>query len=410
MKTLKNPKIVPDLLIGKRPTLEFSDEAERDAKTDEIAERYDLEKGLKVLVEKEEDITEIDVGGADGFVILPHCSERFSPLIYLAESGMPVIIASEENTFDHALETYEYLADRENVEVAFGPEAVRRKIRALRALKWIREAKTCLFDLGEWRLSEVAWHKNPVVSGMLDTQSIDREGFFDLYENADRAQAESLARGWIEESEVVEPSFEDVVKSARLYMAMKTVMEEMDTDAGYVMWCGQFTERLGTKMCFALAKLADDGYPMGCWRGENLLPLLMLHSASGRPVFVCEAFTHLGKTMTLRHCFAPSTIASCRYVLRRWRDREGTVTGYCQLPEGEVTVVNCGIGDRLAVFKGRVTECRDLGGENCRMTVWVEVDDERSIHKMVGRECTMVYGDYEEEARAIGEMLGLKVQ
>ncbi len=322
---------------------------------------------------------------------------------------MPVIIASEEKTFDHALETYEYLADRDDVEVAFGPEAVMRKIRALRALKWIREAKTCLFDLGERRLSDVAWHKNPVVSGMLSTQSIDGEGFFDLYENADRAQAESLARGWMEESEVVEPSFEDVVKSARLYMAMKTAMEDMDANAGYVMWCGQFTERLGTKMCFALSKLADDGYPMGCWRGENLLPLLMLHSASGKPVFVCEAFTHLGKTITLRHCFAPSTIAPCSYVLRRWRDREGTVTGYCQLPEGEVTVVNCGIGDRLVVFKGRVTGCRDLGSENCRVTVWVEVDDERSIHKMVGRECGMVYGDYEEEARAIGEGLGMEV-
>ncbi len=370
---------------------------------------YGLEKGLKVLVESGEDITEIDVGGADGFVILPYCSERFSSLIYLAETEMPVIIASEEKTFDHALETYEYLAEHGNVEVSFGPEAVKRKIRALQAVKWMMDTKTCLFDLGDWRLSGAAWHKNPVVRGRLNTQSIDGKRFFDAYDGADRAHAESLAREWMDEAEVMEPSFEDVVKSARLYIAMKTAMEEMEADAGYVMWCGQFTQRLGTKICFALAKLADDGYPVGCWRGENLLPLLMLHAASGKPVFVCEAYTHLGRAITLRHCFAPGTITSCRYVLKKWRDMEGTVTGYCQLPEGEVTVVNCGIGDKLVVFKGRVTDCRDLGGENCRMTIWVEVEDEGAIHKMVGRECAMVYGDYEEEAREMGERLGIQV-
>lgn len=409
MKPVENPRIVPIFLIGRRPTLELSDEADLEAKTDEIAEGYGLEKGLKALVRDEEDIAEIGVGGADGFVILPYCSERFFSLVYLAETGMPIVIASEEKTFDHALEAYEYLADHENVEVAFGLDEVNKRLITLRAVKWIREAKTCLFDLGGWRLSGAAWHKNPVVRGRLSTQSIDGEGFFDSYDGADRAQAESLAREWMDEAEVMEPSFKDVVMSARLYIAMKAAMEEMDADAGYVMWCGQFTERLGTKMCFALTKLADDGYPVGCWRGENLLPLLTLHASSGRPVFVCEAYTHLGRTMTLRHCFAPSTIASCRYVLRRWRDMEGTVTGYCQLPEGEVTVVNSGIGDRMVVFRGRVTGCRDLGGENCRMTVWVEVEDEGSIRRMVGRECAMVYGDYLEEAMGIGERLGLQV-
>jgi hypothetical protein len=88
---------------------------------------------------------------------------------------------------------------------------------------------------------------------------------------------------------------------------------------------------------------------------------------------------------------------------------KGTVTGYCQLPKGEVTLVNCGLGDKLVVVKGEVVDCKDLGGDNCRMTVWVEHEDETTIRKFVSREFAMIYGDYTEKARKIGEKLGLGI-
>jgi len=410
LKSRKNAlKIVSMFLLGKRSRLLGEDKVKQDAKTDEILKRFGIDTELKFLIREEKEIFEINVKDTDGIVIFPYCSQRFSPLIHVADSKLPVIIASEENTFCYALDTYEYLADHENVEVAFGPEDVNRKIKVLEAVKWIRKAKICLFDMEEWKLNGIAWHKNPIVLGKLNVQVMDKEKFFDVYKNADKIKAEVLAKKWMEESKVLEPSFEDVVKSAQVYIAMKTVIEDMKADAAYVLWCGQFTKKLGTKMCFAMAKLSDDGYPVGCWRGENLLSLLILHAASGKPVFVCEAQTRRGNTITLEHCFAPSKIASCKYVLRIWRDMEGTVTGYCQLPKGEVTLVNCGIGDKIVVMKGKVLDCRDLGGEHCRMAIWVEIEDEESIHKFVGRECAMVYGDYEKEAREIGIKLGLEV-
>ncbi len=402
-------KILPVFLLGESPSPKMGGEAGYEAEIDGIIERFGLETGSKVVVRNEDDLLGVNLNGVDGLVVFPHCESRFSPLIYVAESGSPILIASEEETFCNALNTYEYLADHGNVEVAFGEDEVKRKVRAIEAAAWVERAKTCLFDSGDWKVEGIAWMKNPIVSGMLKTEPVDLGRFFELYEGADAEEAEGLAGRWMGESEVLEPSFEDVVKSARLYMAMKAAIEEMGADAAYVLWCGQFTKRLGTKMCFALAKLSDDGIPVGCWRGENLLPLLVLHAASERPVFVCEAFTHSGKTISLRHCFAPGVISSDGYRLKRWRDMEGTVTGYVRLPEGEATLVNCGIGDRMVVARGRVVDCRDLGGENCRMTIWVELEDSESVHDFVGREFAMVYGDYAEEACEIGERLGLMV-
>jgi hypothetical protein len=54
-------------------------------------------------------------------------------------------------------------------------------------------------------------------------------------------------------------------------------------------------------------------------------------------------------------------------------------------------------------------DCSDLGGENCRITVWVDFEDDSPIRSLRGRECAIVYGDYAEEARLIGERLGLRV-
>jgi hypothetical protein len=394
-------------LLGSRSLIR----AEEEAKSDEMLDKLGLSKELKFLVRKDEDVLQINVYGIDGFVLFPYCNERFSSLIYLGESKLPIIIFGGEDNFGYALDTYGYLAAHENVQIVYNPEELKEKIKVLQTAKLFPKIKVCVFDFGYWKLDGAAWLKNPIVSGKLNTQNIDKAKFLEAYRNADREKAESLAKKWMSEAEkVLEPTFEDVVKSAMVYLAMKRVIEDMKANAAYVLWCGQFTKELGTKMCFALAKLADDGYPVGCWRGENLLPLLILHTVSQKPIFVCEAFTREGKIITLRHCFAPTTITPHRYVLRRWRNMEGTVTGYCQLPKGEVTLVNCGIDDKLVVVKGKVVDCKDLGGDNCRMTVWVKLENEDVVRSFVGREFAMVYGNYEREAKQTGRMLGLQVQ
>ena len=269
--------------------------------------------------------------------------------------------------------------------------------------------KICLFDSQDQDLDNIAWYKNPVMLGRLNIHNIDPESFINVYKGIESEALEKIAEEWKNDCRVLEPFFEDLMKSAQVYVAMKETMKSMGAGVAYVLWCGQFTEKLGTKMCFALAKLADEGYPVGCWRGENLLPLLILYSITNNPVFVCEVFTRNQNVVTFRHCFAPSSYSTSKIVLKKWRNMEGTVTGYCQLPKGEVTLVNCGIGDKIVVVKGKLVDCKDLGGKNCRMTIWVEFEDENLINQFVGREFAMVYGDYCQEVKELTERLNLEV-
>jgi len=405
----KTPRLLPIFLLGDSPEIISKNKARQDAETDEILRRYSISAKPKHIIRKDKDVLRINNHDADGYIIFPYSLQRFAPLIYLAETKKPITIVSEEHTFLNALETYDYLSDHDNVQLAFSPKEVKARIKAAVAAKWFDNIKICLFDSGKWELDGIAWQKSPLFSGKLNVENIDVKKFLDACNNVDETRAEKLAEKWMKEAKVLEPSLKDVTRCAQIYLAMRAMMKEMKAKAAYVLWCGQFTKPLEAKLCFVLAKLTDEGYPVGCWRGGNLLPMLILHTVSNKPVFTPEALSHRGSTITLRHCFAPGSIGPCRYTLRKWRAMQGTVTGYCQLPRGRVTLINCGIGDKMVIAKGEVVDCKDLGGDNCRMTVWVEVEREESIHRFVGREFAMVYGDYEEQAREIAEKLGLRV-
>jgi L-fucose isomerase-like protein len=385
-------------------------EIEKDDLIKNVLEEFDLEDNeLNYVVVNNNDRLKINFENFDCVVLFPFSTTRYSSLINLAETKVPIIIGSREDSFDGALEIYEYLADYPNVEISFEPEEFKEKLRILKAVKWIEKVKVCLFNSEEQDMDNIAWYKNPIMLGRLNIHNINPEYFFNVYNGIESEALEKIAGQWKNDYKVIEPSFEDLMKSVRVYVAMKETMKSMEAEVAYVLWCGQFTEKLGTKMCFALAKLADDGIPVGCWRGENLLPLLILYSITNKPIFVCEVFTRNNNVVTFRHCFAPSSYSTSKIVLRKWRNMEGTVTGYCQLPKGDVTLVNCGIGDKIVIVKGKLVDCKDLGGENCRMTVWVEIENETVINQFVGREFAMVYGDYRHEVKELTKRLNLEV-
>lgn len=396
-------------MLSDTPEIIGKNKAKQDSQTDEVLEKYGLKKAPKAFIREDGDILGINTRGVDCFVVFPYALQRFSPLIYLAETKKPVIIVSDGDNLLYALETYDYLSDHPNVRLAFCRREVHRIMKGVKKPKLFGGIRVCLFDAGNWVLDEIAWHKNPLFQGMLNVQTINMDKFLEVCEKVNRREAEAIARLWIGESIVNEPTFEDVAKSARIYLAMKGTVDKMKANAAYVLWCGQFMKPLGAKMCFSISKLADDGYPIGCWRGGNLLPLLIIHEASHKPVFTPEALSNRGKTITFRHCFAPSTITDSKCVLRRWRNVKGTVTGYCHLPRGAVTLINCGVDDKIAVVKGRVISCKDIGGKNCRITALVRVEHEDSIRKFMGSEFAMVYGDYVKSIKGMAHKLGIKV-
>ena len=277
------------------------------------------------------------------------------------------------------------------------------------AANWVRNAKILVFGMENLKPEEAATWKNPITLHTLNIHHVKPERLIETCSKASKTKATRLTKQWITKSTVKEPSFEDIVKSASIYLAFKQIVKEENADAVYVPWCGVFTKPLQAKLCNALARLADDGIPVGCWRGENLLPLLILHATTRKPVFVCEVHRKRGTTLELRHCFAPTKLSTIKPVLRPWRNMPHTVTAYCQLPKGTATLLNSKVGDKILITKAEVLECRDLEGDNCRITIYAKLPNKETLNKLLGEEFALAYGDYTEQAKQTAKNLGLQV-
>jgi hypothetical protein len=277
------------------------------------------------------------------------------------------------------------------------------------AANWVKNAKVLVFGMEDLKPEEAASWKNPITLHTLNVHHVKPERLIETCNKASKTKATSLAKQWIAESTVKEPSFDDIAKSASIYLAFKQIVKEENADAVYVPWCGVFTKPLQAKLCNALARLADDGIPSGCWRGENLLPLLILHAVTHKPVFVCEVHRKRGTTLELRHCFSPTKLSETKPVLRPWRNMSHTVTAYCQLPKGTATLLNSKIGDKIAITKADVLDCKDLEGDNCRITINAKLPNKETLRKLQGQEFALVYGDHTKEAEEVAKRLGIQV-
>lgn len=408
-------KIKPVFLLGKNPVFIRKDslgfinvkgDRRLNSRTDEILDNLNLESEPKLIVKKDEDLNNLEPD-IDIYIVFSHTVERFKNMVSLANKEKPIIITSEKGAIGEALDTYEYISDFNNVYFASSFLEVKKKIKLLNDVTQLQNKKIVIFDSGKRSNFYSCWYKNPLIEGNFKTQYVNLEDFKNRYDNVDQREVDSLAQKWMDECEVIEPSILDIAKSARLYIAMKDIIKDMKANIAYVLWCGQFNSMLDTKMCFAISKLNDNGILTGCWRGENLLPMLVLNTISGKNVFFGEIHMYDKGILSIRHCAVPKKIANCKYKLRRWRDKKGTVTGYCRLPEGEVTIMNSGQGDRTVIFGGRLIDKKDIGGDNCRTTVWIEISDENIIKRFVGRELALVYGNYIEEAKEFARMLGI---
>jgi hypothetical protein len=277
------------------------------------------------------------------------------------------------------------------------------------AAKWVKNAKVLVFGMEDLKPEEAASWKNPLTLCTLNVHHVKPERLIETCNKASKTKATRLAKQWITKSTVKEPSFEDIVKSASIYLAFKQIIKEENADAVYVPWCGVFTKPLQAKLCNALARLADDVIPTGCWRGENLLPLLILHATTHKPIFVCESHGQTENTLELRHCFAPTKLSQNKPVLRPWRNMPHTVTAYCQLPKGTATLLNSKEGDKTLITKATVLDCRDLEGDNCRITIHAKLPNKETLSKLLGEEFALAYGDYTEQAKQTAKKLELQV-
>lgn len=136
---------------------------------------------------------------------------------------------------------------------------------------------------------------------------------------------------------------EDLLKSMRLYQAVKIICEKKKLDA-ITLSCFALIDKLETTGCLALSLLNDEGIPAGCEGDlQSIVTMLVAQILTGHSGFMANpAFLNEEQNeIVVAHCTI-STKMTDRYIIRNHFESEKGIAIQGLLREGDITIIKCG--------------------------------------------------------------------
>ncbi len=266
--------------------------------------------------------------------------------------------------------------------------------------------------------------------------TVPQESLFKKVRNADEVEAKKIATTWIEEALALRWTNEaEVLSSGKLYMAMKELMNEYNCQA--ITTEGFGWPPLGYKKAVEQG-VPSQGLPTSqfCTDGvvaasETLTDCLLTQQLG---LFITGSTGFLGdytidpfnNTAIVAHCegtFRPyGDERKSPYILRNLPFVEENTGGACaetQYPVGEVvTVAKISMYQRkLSVFTGVTVSGEEvysywadiLGRNKAAIKTNVEALFENAAWDVFGNHRTVFFGDYRQEFKDLGKLIGYEV-
>jgi L-fucose isomerase-like protein len=370
------------------------------------------------VVLNENDLAKLKVETLEADALLVYLTGPM-PLPTVLEWGRPIIAFSGQYTPMLAL--YAFGVERHSraqITIALDFSDIDEQIRVLGARKKLRDARIALFGFPPPMFFS-QWHHLPDLELAWEKMSIEfisvelRELVAQLPRVGEEAQA--IAERWRQEAqEVVEPSKTDIINAARLFLAIKNIMEQRKATA-LAINCLELMDLKVPPPCYALSRLRDEGVHAACEADVSaLLTMMMLGYVADAPAFMGNIVSANPESNVLMvsHCVVPTRMAGFsqpprRYTLRNYHGRHG-VTAYVELDTGqEVTVARLARNlDKIGLLSGELTNCQDT--TTCRTTISVKVADvRRFVQGAFGNHHAVVYGNYARELKALSQSLDI---
>lgn len=230
---------------------------------------------------------------------------------------------------------------------------------------------------------------------------------------------------WISKAKkIVEPTKDEIVSSARFYLAVKRMM--MDKGAQAVTSSNCMGEP--AKGCFTFSKLGDLGL-VGACEGDmdSTLTMLMFNYAFGVPGFISDpVFDTASNALIHFHCTSATKMAGPNskrlpFQIRTQTDSDKGVALEVQMPLGQaVTCAKFVNLDTMVISTGEIFKVThdELG---CRTQFWTKVKDARSMFQNWGAGAidgggimtllhrAVFFGDHFQSVKDLGNLMGFKV-
>jgi len=239
-----------------------------------------------------------------------------------------------------------------------------------------------------------------------------------LVEAARRFPPEEVARVFKERlgrAELTGVTFKEVDNPLRLYLALASLVREMNAEAVTVD-CFRFIVKNGFTPCLALALLSGDGIPSLCEADLASLPLLLaLTRLSNKPAWLANLarVDQARGVITLAHCTAPLELAKQGELvkLKSHFETDAGVSLDVPLAEGAVTLAHLTLKPlKLFAASGKIVRSQLEDWGLCRTQVEVKLNGEvLRLLKATGNHHVVAYGNHVEALIRLGERVGAEV-
>jgi len=243
------------------------------------------------------------------------------------------------------------------------------------------------------------------------------------YKKADRAQAHELAKKWIGEAQkLVEPTPQEIDKSAAMYLGMKRLLAEHGAQAITINCLGGF---YGGKMeaypCLGHFQLNNDGLVGACEADlQSTTTMLLMGYLVGKPGYISDPVVDTATNRVIYlHCVAPNKVfgpdgPTNPYQIRSHaEDRKGAAI-QSLMPVGHVVTTLKFAPERRQVVLHQAKTVGNVDDEkSCRTKLAAEVIGD--VEKLLGLwdqwgwHRVTFFGDHKRAVRQISALVGFQV-
>jgi len=249
----------------------------------------------------------------------------------------------------------------------------------------------------------------------------------EAYQKADRAQARQWAEKWIRAAKrVVEPSPEEIERSAAMFLAMRSLMEKHHAQAITINCLGGFYGgHMSAYPCLGHFQLNNDGLVGACEADQqSTITMLLMGYLVGRPGYISDPVVDTATNQVIYlHCVAPSKVfgpsgpANPYEIRSHAEDRKGASLRSL-MPAGEMTTTILFAPTRREVIlhqaktTGNVDDPNDYP-KSCRTKLMAEVKGD--VNKLLsywdlwGWHRVTFYGDHKRAVEQISALAGFKL-
>lgn len=368
------------------------------------------------------------LAGADALLLVHLAFGSGKPLLKLVDSGLPTAIFSQPFSghdwmyvpqWQKAGKRVILLCSRDWAELDRAAALLRVPVR-------MRQSRILLMGGPQGTAPACSAEKVKEKFGT-DVVQLTPEQINEAFAAVDLKTAEAEAEEyWIKAAKkIVEPPREEMVKSARMFLAVKNLMISNRAQAVASSRC------MGppAKGCFTFSKLNDLGL-VGACEGDmdSTLTMLLFGYAFGKPGFITDPLFDTSKNAVIHaHCTSATKMdgpAGTRhpFTIRTHRDDNHGAAVQVDLRVGqEITCAKVVNLNAMLLSAQKIIEIPHLDDRGCRTQCTAEVADARAMLANWGsgileREGMMTllhrvifYGNHVENVRHLCQLLGLMV-